>query len=383
MLNTKKQNVFLSILALGIIALSSCEKNDFTGDGNPGNTSGTKARPLTAGAVYVMDNQAGGNSVLAYYRAADGTLSSAGSVSTGGTGTGGGLGSQGALVRSDNYLFACNAGSDEISVFSISGQGLTWVDKVPSGGMRPISVTVHENLLYALNAGGSGNISGFSIDGSGHLSHIMGSDQPLSTATSGPAQIEFDQTGTQLVVTEKMTDVIIIYPVDASGIAGAGTAHPSVGNTPFGFEFGNNNTLIVSDAFGGSPGASALTSYSLGSGTLNLITGPVATNQTAACWVAVTNDGRYCYTTNTGSASVSGYSISETGALTLLNADGITGVTGASPIDMSLSVNSRYLYTLNTSGHSITMFRVNSDGGLTSLGTMSGLPAGSVGMSAK
>ena len=142
--------------------------------------------------------------------------------------------------------------------------------------------------------------------------------------------------------------------------------------------------MIVSDAFGGAAGQSALTSYSLNNnGNLNLITGPVATTQTAACWVVVTNDNRFCYTTNTASGNISGYKIMHNGGLSLLDANGITGVTGAGPIDMSLSKNSKYLYTLNGAAHTISMFKVNNNGGLTSIGDITGLLMGSVGMAAE
>ena len=385
----KKANLFLACLALGLIVLDSCKKED--SDFIPQSSAGDHASlsrqgDNSVGAVYILDNAVTGNQVIVYSRASDGSLTSAGSYPTGGNGTGSGLGSQGSVVLSEDhdYLFAVNAGSNDVSVFSVNGTQLTSLDKVSSGGMRPISVTAHENLVYVLNAGGTGNISGFTIGADGHLTHIAGSDKPLSSGAAGPAQVQFNPSGTQLVVTEKSTNMIDTYSIDANGSPGNVVAHPSSGATPFGFDFGKNDQLIVSDAFGGAPGASAVTSYVLsGSGNLNLVTGPVATNQTAACWLVVTNNGKYCYTTNTGSASVSGYSIDDSGALTLLNAGGVTGATGASPIDMALSRNSKYLYTLNTTGHSISMFHVNNDGSLSNVGTATGLLPGSVGIAAQ
>src|SRR4030095_6043733 len=109
-----------------------------------------------AGALFTMDNASAGNHVLAYRRAADGALSFLGAFATDGIGTGAGLGNQGALVlsRGGRWLFACNAGSDEVSVFRVTLHGLQLTDKVGSGGRRPISLAVHGNLLYVLNAGG-------------------------------------------------------------------------------------------------------------------------------------------------------------------------------------------------------------------------------------
>src|SRR5215468_7000543 len=107
------------------------------------------------GAVYAMTNAAGGNSILIFARVASGTLTNAGSAATGGTGKGAGLGSQGALLLTNDqrWLLAVNAGSNDLTVFSVTPEGLRWRSKTPSGGTMPISVAVHERLVYALNAG--------------------------------------------------------------------------------------------------------------------------------------------------------------------------------------------------------------------------------------
>jgi DNA-binding beta-propeller fold protein YncE len=167
-----------------------------------------------AGAVYVMTNQAAGNEVLVFDRSADGTLGSPTAHTTGGTGTGSGLGSQGALVLAGSrWLLAVNAGSDDVSVFRVEHGGLTLTDRVASGGDRPISVTAHGSLVYVLNAGGAGNISGFRLTPHGELTAIAGSTLPLSGAAVDPAQVEFTPDGSQLVVTEKATNQIVTYAV--------------------------------------------------------------------------------------------------------------------------------------------------------------------------
>ncbi|HZJ59335.1 MAG TPA: beta-propeller fold lactonase family protein, partial [Chitinophagaceae bacterium] len=339
------------------------------------------------GAVYVLSNQASGNEVLVYNRSLNGSLSAAGSFSTTGNGTGAGLGSQGSVILHDlegySYLIAVNAGSNDITVFRVDGPGLTQIDKVSSHGTTPISVTAHENLVYVLNAGGSGNISGFRLTQDGRLSDLQNSTRALSDDNAGPAQIQFNNDGTQLVVTEKNTNRISTYSVDDHGNPGNAISHSAVGITPFGFDFDNHNDLIVTDAFGGAAAQSAVTSFNLSNtGNLSLVDGPKGTNQTSACWLAITNNGRYCYATNTGSASITGYSIHD-GALTLLNADGVTAVTGTTPIDVSLSRNSKFLYNVNSSSHSITFFRVNEDGSLNAIGNVNGLPQGAGGIAAR
>jgi 6-phosphogluconolactonase len=111
----------------------------------------------------------------------------------------------------------------------------------------------------------------------------------------------------------------------------------------------------------------------------------VATNQTALCWMVVTPNGRFVYGTNTGSGSISGYAIDFDGGLTLLNADGRTGVTGdgSMPIDLALTDSGRHLFSLNSGSNSIGAFRVESDGSLTRLRFTSGLPAGANGLAAR
>jgi 6-phosphogluconolactonase (cycloisomerase 2 family) len=354
-----------------------------------GNNGAALAAGERTGTVFVMTNAADGNAVLLFDRAADGTLTEVGEVPTGGLGTGSGLGSQGALVLNENQrlLFAVNAGSDEISAFLVRSSGLSLADTVLSGGDMPISLTVHGNLLYVLNAGGSGNITGFTVD-QGQLTPLAGSTQPLSNggvgSAPGPAQISFTPDGQQLVVTEKASNSILTYAIGAGGLASAPTVHPSAGMTPFGFAFNRRGYLIVSEAFGGAPDASAASSYALGGSDLQVISPSVPTHQTAACWVVVTGNGKYAYTTNTGSGSVSGYQVGRDGSLTLLDADGVTGDTGpgSMPTDAALSVGSRYLYVLNSGTHTVAAFQVNGDGSLAPLGEVS-IPAGAVGIAAR
>ena len=387
----KRLNV-VAVLSVSLIGLASCQKENQSGNNQPAsevagratNSSNNQGDANDPGAVYLLDNSAGGNHVLAYARSVNGQLTAKGSFATGGTGTGSGLGSQGAVIldNSNQYLFAVNAGSNDISSFRVTNEGLTWIDKIGSGGNTPISLTLNDDVLYVLNAGGTGNIHGFKVN-DGHFTSVAGSTQSLSSEAAGPAQIQFNHEGTALVVTEKNTNTIDVYPIN-NGVAGTRASFPSTGVTPFGFAFGNNDEFFVSDAYGGMAGQSALTSYSLSNiSNLVLLSGPVATTQTSACWVAVTNNGRFAYTANTGSATISGFSISNSGVVTLLNANGVSGNTGTSPADLALSNNSHFLYARNGSGNSISIFEVAASGSLSNIGTITGLPSGSAGLAAK
>jgi 6-phosphogluconolactonase (cycloisomerase 2 family) len=338
------------------------------------------------GAVYTLTNQASGNAVAVFDRAADGSLTPAGTVATGGLGTGAGLGSQGALAlgTGNRYLFAVNAGSNNVSVLAAGTAGLELVAVAASGGQLPISLTSHNDLLYVLNAGGAGNITGFRVAPDGSLAPIAGSTRPLSGSATAPAQVQFSPDGSLLVVTEKATNRIDTYTVNNDGTAGGPHVYAASGVTPFGFAFGLRDRIFVSEAFGGAANASAVSSYGLSQdGVVSVLSGSAPTHQTAACWVAVTPNGRYAYATNAGSASISGYAIAADGTISLLDPDGHTATTGAGPIDATITIDGRFLYALTSAGHGINAFKIGADGSLSALDGVSGLLPGTVGLASK
>ena len=120
-------------------------------------------RSDVVGHVYVNDNTAGPNTIAAFNRHADGSLTpDAGSpFVAGGAGTGAGLASQGALQITDNgrYLVAVDAGSNQLSVLRIHRDGslrLVRGGVVSSGGVLPVSVAIHDHLVYVANASAVG-----------------------------------------------------------------------------------------------------------------------------------------------------------------------------------------------------------------------------------
>jgi 6-phosphogluconolactonase len=339
------------------------------------------------GAVYTMTNAAEGNEVLIFDRLHDGRLRPAGSVETGGEGTGAGLGNQGGVVlsRNEKWLLVVNAGSGSISVFEVQRRGLRLVEVQPSGGSRPVSLAVHRGLVYVLNHG-SDSITGFKLLRNGRLFPLPGSTRPLSGTGVDPAQVSFTPDGDLLIVTEKATNNIVTFEVDRDGRPGDAQVHDSSGMTPFGFAIGKRDRLFVSEAFGGAPDASALSSYDIDrDGALATISPSVPTTETAACWVVVTPNGRYAYVTNTGSGSISGYAIDFDGTVELLDADGRTGVTGdgSTPIDMAITDQGRFLYSLNPGNGTIGVFRVLHDGSLRARPFATGLPASANGLATR
>ena len=329
---------------------------------------------------------ASGNEVVAFDRSEDGTLSFQASYPTGGDGTGAGLGSQGAvlLTPDERYLLAVNAGSDSITVFRVLEGSLERLGIHATGGRKPVSVTVHSNLVYVLHAGGDvgarDSVSGIALFDDGRLSRIPGSARPLSARVTMPAQVSFVQEGKVLVVTEKATNRIDTFVLRPNGQLVGPIVHPSAGATPFGFAEGERDQIIVSEAANGT-----VSTYRIGrAGELAVLEGTVPTTEAAACWVALPPGARFGYTANTGSDSTTGFSVGFSGDLTILDADGVTGQTGDVPIDAAFSNDGQFLYVLATGDGVISAFDQNpTDGSLSDLGDFGDLPAGVVGLAAR
>jgi 6-phosphogluconolactonase (cycloisomerase 2 family) len=341
------------------------------------------------GAVFVQTNDISANAILAYARAADGTLTLAGRYPTrgrGGTEPGAPtdpLASQGALTydRRGRLLYAVNAGSDTLSVFSVHGAGLHLRQVIASGGPFPTSVAVSHGLVYVLNAGGDGTISGFRSD-DGTLRPIPGSVRSLGlrNATppffvSSPAQIALTDHGTQLLVSTKNHGVVDAFALSADGRPASAPVSTATGPVPFAFVSDRRGRLVLVDASG-----AANTYRVLPSGALNPIGATVANGQMATCWLV--QAGRYFYATNTASNTITGYTEAPDGQLSLLHGDGVSATTDTGPIDIAAAPNGRHVFELNGLAGDLTIYAVAPDGTLTPTHTIHGLPAfdGSNGM---
>jgi len=341
------------------------------------------AAAFASGSVYVQTNAASGNWVQIFHAGADGRLAPVRQVYTGGHGLGAGLGSEGSVTLSQDghWLFAVNAGSNTVTLFQVTADGLRRTDVVATHGTTPVSVTQWGNLVYVVNSG-SGTIAGFRLSGA-QLSFVTGSVRRLSDPAAAPAQIEFRPGGKVLVVTEKATSRIAIFHVQANGAAAQGRFPLSRGQTPFGFAFAGSDTLVVSEAFGGAAGASATSSYRVDAdGSSRVISGSVPDRETAACWVATTADGRYAYVANTGSGTVSSYTVSTGGSLHLLRRVAAGTGSGSAPADEALGQSDRFLYVLDGGQHQVDAFRMTAGGGLAANGSFGHLPASAAGLAA-
>lgn len=337
------------------------------------------------GHVYVNDNTAGANTVAGFDRHADGSLTPlpGSPFVVGGAGTGKGIGSQGALQSSADgrYLLAADAGSNQISVLRIKPDGALTVAEgspVSSNGIEPVSIAVHDDLVYVANAGdGGSNYTGFTLNAGGHLRPLSGSTIALPDGST-PGDVLFNQEGTRVIGVRVTSSLIDSFRVGRTGRleAAPGSPYLAQGPGPFGSEFSptNPSQLFVSNAHGGSGNGTVSAFEVADDGALTAIgASPFADLQTAPCWVEISHDGRYLFAVNTGSSSISRYAIAADGTLTLL---GSTAFNGAGAFDARLAPDGRTLWLVEDGSNRIGAFAV-SGGNLSELpASPTALPAG-------
>lgn len=396
------RNLPSAILALNALLVAACAETREPTSPGTGLQAPAALGSASPGAVYAMTNDATNNQVVVLNRRADGTLTPAGSFPTGGQGSGTFENSANGLILGEQspnnlnggnkYLYATNAGSDDITVFRTTNAGLEITDREPSGGDHPISVTVHDNTLYVLNggasncSGGTPTIVGFRMSPKGELTPIPGSTRPVSGgANSGCAQISFTKDGGVLVVTQRQADIIDTYVVDrGTGLTTGPIANQTTGVGPFGFSFTQRGQLLTTENFGAAPLQGGAASYEVGRDGVLTPLGPTERNgRSDTCWLVNTDNGRYAYTTNFQSGDISSFRVQPDGTLILLNPT--AAVIGIGASDEALSGNSRYLYARNAIQGTISVFEVENDGSLSRLQDIVALPPGgaAIGIAAK
>jgi 6-phosphogluconolactonase (cycloisomerase 2 family) len=246
---------------------------------------------------------------------------------------------------------------------------LALIDKVPCGGSEPVSLAQHNSLVYVANAGGNSNVVGFHLDANGKLTMLADSISFLSTSNSGPGSVSFSPNGQFLLVTEKVTNNIDVFPVQGNGKLGAIVVNPSVGPGAFAVLFAPNGTALVSETAG------AISSYVVESdGKLSVISASVPTMGAATCWQVVTPDGKFVYTANSGTSNISGFSVGSNGALTALAGTILATLPdGSTDLDSAITADGKFLYTLDSGTGKVSILSIDGNGDLESRGEVGGL----------
>jgi 6-phosphogluconolactonase (cycloisomerase 2 family) len=328
-----------------------------------------------SGAVFVQTDAVTGNAVAVYDRAAGGTLQAAGTYQTGGLGgvLSGSmvdhLSSQGSLAydREHGLLYAVNAGSNTVTVFSVSGDRLVRRQVISSGGTFPVSIAFHGNLVYVLNARNGGAVQGFVRIGATLVAvpswnRQLGLDPTLTPEfTHTPGQLAFTPDGSKLIVTTKGNgnDIDVFTVGFLGGLSAAPVVNADPGNVPFGITFDAGGHLVVAEA-----GDNAVATFTVNAGGTLTLADRAATGQAATCWIA--SDGSLFYASNAGSGTLSGYADNGSGTL---QAAGTTA-TDPGTVDAAFSPDGRYLYAETGANGIVDEFRVGPAGALTEIGSV-------------
>ena len=368
--------VAIAVAALAAPAASAATQS-------PAGQSADSHGAYGGGTVFALTDNTAGNAVAAYSRAPNGTLTQAGSYRTGGRGgalTGSVVdhtASQGALASDEAHglLIAVNPGSNTVSVFRVHGDRLTLSQVLPSGGDFPVSVAVHGDHAYVLNALGGGSLSGYRIAG-GRLAPVAGSHRALhlgttasSAFTATPGQVAFTPDGSQLLVATKgSTNAVDVFAVHGDGRLSASPVVNSLpGAVPFAVAFDQAGHVALAEA-----GPSAIATFSLSRGGHLTSLDVKDTGQMATCWVV--RAGQYLYTSNAGSGSVSGYRPGQSGALTALG----NTATDAGTVDPASAAGGRFVYVRAGAAGVVDEFAVGAGGALTPIGSVT-VPGGAGG----
>ena len=332
------------------------------------------------GAVFVQLNGGAGNSIEAFDRGADGSLTPVGTFSTGGRGgkqVGApvdALASQGSLAESANHrvLIAVNAGSNTVASLAVGDDGLHLTSVVPSRGDFPSSVTVHGSLVYVLDAGGQGTVSGYRLDDrrlvpipNAVRSLGLGND-PVPAFLQSPAQIGLSPDGKTLVVTTKAHNTIVTFPVAANGTLGDPVVTPSAGPVPFSFVFDARGRLEVQQAGDGRNASYAIRPDS----SLELLGVSAPSGGNALCWSV--RVGHFVYGANAASGTLTSWRLAHDGTSTV--AQPVAASVGPGVIDLAAADHGHYVYALDAITGTIDGYATDGAGGLAARAHITGLP---------
>jgi 6-phosphogluconolactonase (cycloisomerase 2 family) len=395
-------------------------------------TSNHTSRPHPRGGHLYMQTNEARNAIVHYRWSASGTLTEMERVPTGGAGSGElspiyhtnrpndfeGAGSV-ILTPDRRFLFTTNAGDNSVSSFAVSEDGeLTLVDtkrtgNATSGGAKSLAYAPSSRTLYVLHTFGPDHIRLMSVDGEGKLTprpekysvNTMDWNNRVPTmAVLSPdgkflfVGTAFDElpsrknpdgslilwiprgpNGALHVIASNAPDPdgIVVFPVGEDAALREPSFYDARGASPFYIAFLHNrpDTFLV--------GYAVSNGVSIGRVDANgkiAVSAPVTLDTSAGspselCWLAVSPDDRWVFTTNFGYSDISSYhidgnllSIAKDPASPKVRGDGtfraIDGVVSSGPSDSWLTPDGAYLYQIYGNASKLVGYATKPDGSL-------------------
>src|SRR6201984_3310598 len=326
----------------------------------------TRPTKKTAGGHLYMQTNEVENAIIHYHWSANGALAEVERVATGGAGSGElspiyhikrpndfeGAGSV-ILTPDRRFLFATNAGDNSVSSFAVDKEGrVTLLDVKPTGnptngGAKSLAYAPSSRTLFVLHTVGPDHLRLMSVDEKGKLTarpeqySVNTKDWP----NRGPTMVVLSPDGKFLVVATAFDefssrknpdgsvilwiphgpdgmlhvivsnapdpDGLVVFPVGKDGGLGEPSFYDARGAVPFYIAFLHNRPDTFLIGFGVADG------LAMGridaEGKINV--GPIVKIDTSAglpsevCWLAVSPNDRFVFTTNFGYSTVSSFRI--------------------------------------------------------------------------
>lgn len=281
-----------------------------------------------------------------------------------------------AVDASGRYAYVANSNANSISAYSINGTTgtLTPIDADEStdgvqnfaSGITPVFLAFNPagDTLYVANVGNA-TVSAFRLNAStGAIAHVTGSPFSVGVNLYG---IAVDPSGKFLYTADSSDNKVTLYGIDAATGAITKTSRISARKAPGAIAFSNGSTPVTytpKAAYVANSGSHTVSQYTVGTdGALAAMAPTTVSTGMTPVGLATDLTGTLLYAANSTAQTVSMYSASASGALSPLASPPIS--VGADHV--AIDPARKYAYVANTAGNNVAQFHILSNGDLSGM----------------
>jgi 6-phosphogluconolactonase (cycloisomerase 2 family) len=286
--------------------------------------------------------------------------------------------------------FVSNAGSNNISSYTVNGNGaLTAGSTTSSGGTSPMGMAIDGggHFLFVANQGtsidpASGTVSVFSI--SSVALTLVGTTVSDETAlpnnppisVTGPVAVAVTPDAKFLYVANQIQNTVSIFSVDATGALTRAIFPATVGTSPSALAISSNGKFLYvansgsNNVQGFSICGTATPACLTPDGTLTEVTGSPISTGLGPSYVAISSTGNFAYVVDQQSNQLSSYKVNVGSGLLTATTPVPAISTGLHPSSVVISSGEQFVYVANTGANTISQFTMDdTTGALTVVGT--------------
>ena len=273
-----------------------------------------------------------------------------------------------AITPTGRFAYAANSISNTISVYTVNqSTGALTAGTAVSAGSNPRSIAVDSSgrFVYAANYR-SNTISVYTIN---QATGALTAGTAVATGTN-PLSIKVDPSGLAVYVVNNYDSTVSVYSINQStgALTLAYTSCTLLQPVSISYATGASElTFVPKFAYAANTGSNSVSVYTVNQTTGALTTGTTAGTGGAAPYsVAVDPFGRFAYAANFSSSNVSVFRINQTtGALTA----GTAVSAGTNPYSVAVDPTGRFAYTANYGSNNVSVYTINQTTGALTAGT--------------